>query len=177
MCSTIHAFEQAGLGKAPFRYIGMEHQDISYGQRVVGHAGGCPIMTKPGGTCDYCGTYIVNIFTVESADGNRFKVGCECVRKTGDAGLVRNVDRDVKEMERKRRQEKAKAKRIAEAKATQDAIESLPRVSGILAGIPHPIPAHAAEGRTTLDYVQWLLGYGMRDKAGRVIIQSTKGTT
>lgn len=27
--STIHVFEKAGLGKAPFRYAGMEHQEMA----------------------------------------------------------------------------------------------------------------------------------------------------
>ena len=74
--TSIHPFEAAGLGKAPFRYVGTAVQEIGVdGRRVLGHVGGATVTTKPGGTCAYCGTYIVNMFDIESADGNRFTAG------------------------------------------------------------------------------------------------------
>ena len=146
--TKIHAFEQAGLGKAPFRYVGMLHQEISYGERVIGSAGGIPITTKPGGTCDYCGKYIVNIFNVESSDGHKFHVGCDCIQKVGDAGLTKLVKADVKKMKAAR-----EAARIAQAKA------DLPKAYS-LQGQPHPSSYHAGEGKTLAHYCEWLLKNG-----------------
>lgn len=73
MRTGLHPFERAGLGKAPFR--------LAY-------------LAIGGSCCDYCGTGIVRQFWVQGADGSTFKVGCECVRKTGEAddALVRDVD-------------------------------------------------------------------------------------
>lgn len=140
---TIHPFQAAGLGNAPFRYVGVEHQEIAYGERVIGSAGGVPITTKPGGTCAYCRKYIVNLFVVESMDGNRFHVGCDCIRKVNVIG-TKAMDKDVKEMKKSR-----EAARIAEAKA------NLPHAHG-LRSQPHPNAFHAANGKTLADYVAWL---------------------
>lgn len=46
---TVHCFERAGLGKAPFRYIGIVDQVMSGDNRVIGSIGGCQVETKPGG--------------------------------------------------------------------------------------------------------------------------------
>lgn len=149
--TEIHCFERAGLGKAPFRYVGMEDQTISYGRRVVGSVGGIDITTQPGTSCDYCGTYIRNIFVVESSDGRRFKVGCECIKKTGDEGLIRVVQRDVA-----KRNKAMRAARIAEkARKAEAYVRSFTRAE--LSRHPHPTPSYAAEGLTMDDYVQWWL--------------------
>jgi hypothetical protein len=34
----------------------------------------------------------MNCYLINSSDGQKFAVGCECVRKTGDAGLVKKAD-------------------------------------------------------------------------------------
>jgi hypothetical protein len=149
----IHCFEAAGLGKAPFRYTGMVYQDMAYGQRKV-NIGGVECLTKPGGSCAYCGTYIVNMFNVESADGNRFHVGCECIRKTGDAGLIQKVDRDVKEFERKKRAAKKSAKIAKDREFCQAA------QIGLLAQFPHPSSHFAAEGKTLFDWAKWMMDQG-----------------
>lgn len=153
---TIHCFEAAGLGKAPFTYEGMVDQDISYGQRNIGTIGGVQISTKPGGTCDYCSTYIVNMFRIRSADGKTFKVGCDCLMKTGDAGLIQRVKKDVSEMERKKRAQK-KIDKEAVAKAQCEALLSVPAVCGVLAEQPHPSAYFANEGKTKLDWAKYML--------------------
>lgn len=55
METAIHPFERAGLGKAPFRYVGMVAQDLCYGQAILNRAEheqtGVAVTTKPGGTC------------------------------------------------------------------------------------------------------------------------------
>lgn len=163
---TIHAFEQAGLGKAPFRYIGMEHQDISYGMAVVGHAGGIPITTKPGGTCAFCGTYIVNMFGVESADGNRFHVGCECIRKTGDAGMMKLVDRDEKARKKLQREASEKNRKAAARLLCETGLNA---VAAKLSEQKHPNAYHSAEGLTMFDYVKWMVENKCFTSAAKII--------
>lgn len=65
------------------------------------------------GTCNYCGQPIMNCYLINSADGHKFAVGCECVRKTGDAGLVnkqkalkRQADREKRAAQRQAAYEK-----------------------------------------------------------------------
>lgn len=145
--AAIHPFEKAGLGKAPFRYVGMVDQEISYGQRVIGSVGGIPIMTKPGGTCDYCGQYIVNMFNVVSADGHKFHVGCDCIHKV-DARLEQAIKPDLKKMKAAR--DKA---RIEQARA------DLPNAH-LLRNDPHPSPYHAEQGKRLWHYCEWLLKNG-----------------
>lgn len=88
---TIHIFERAGLGKAPFRCVG------SYESIYKPHP---DAPARPGTSCDYCGTGIMSVFEIRGADGLTFKVGCECVRKTDDAGLRKVVDAIIKKARR-----------------------------------------------------------------------------
>lgn len=151
---TIHCFEKAGLGKAPFRYLGMVDQEISHGNRVIGSIGGCQIETKPGGTCDFCGTAIMNIFNVESSDGHKFHVGCECIKKTGDDGLIHMLDRDVAKMNKKRREDK-KAAALA---ADQLLCEMTPLSK--FSSLPHPHPYRASQGETAVEWVRFMREHG-----------------
>jgi len=75
----LHLFERAGLGKAPFKFVGMSEKRFPNGDGTF----------KPGGSCDYCGTGILYEFHLRSADGKTFKVGCDCIEKAGDTGVLR----------------------------------------------------------------------------------------
>jgi len=76
-----HAFEVAGLGIAPFKFVGCY-------EKIAPKAD--PRMPNlPGAVCAYCGAGIMNCYEVVSGDKNRFVVGCDCIEKTGDAGLIR----------------------------------------------------------------------------------------
>lgn len=70
--SKLHPFERAGLGKAPFRAIGMA-------ERTFQVAPGEPV--RPGGCCKYCYTGIRYAILVQSSDGKVFDVGSDCVEK------------------------------------------------------------------------------------------------
>ena len=108
----VHAFEIAGLGRAPFKCVGMwemppksllEH-NVDAWNNAISNA---PRTSAGGpGSCHYCGTGILNHFLIKSADGKTFLVGSDCVRKTGDAGLINAVKR--------------KAARVKEAKRTAE---------------------------------------------------------
>jgi hypothetical protein len=111
---STHRFEAAGLGKAPFTYEGFQ---VSKWQACPG----APVQA--GSSCDYCGQSIMLVFAIRSADGRRFKVGCDCVAKVGDEGLLSAVKRAQRSHQgelRKARAERARdTKRLARADAAR----------------------------------------------------------
>ncbi len=158
-----HIFERAGLGKAPFRYIGSA---VLKFQAAPGEP------TKPGGSCDYCGMAIMYACRIRGADGREFKVGETCVAKTGDRGLKAKVDRDV-----------AKAKKAA--KGARDASRIAQTIAGlarletrrVLRALPHGQAWAATTGLTALDQVVWLFrkgGTSGKIRACRIVDKSTK---
>ena len=70
-----HPFEKANLGKAPFSCTHVTENVWENGDGT----------TKAGGVCDYCGTGIRWEFWIKGsiAGARQFKVGCDCVAKTG----------------------------------------------------------------------------------------------
>jgi hypothetical protein len=97
MNGVIHCFEQAGLGLAPFKYL--------Y----------CIDMGRCAASCQYCGTGIRYKFFLRSADNREFYVGCDCIYKSGDLGLI-----DIAKKERRRlAKEKRDALNAAKAKDRQ----------------------------------------------------------
>ena len=83
-----HIFEQAGLGQSPYKYVGL---DVLKFQAAPGEP------TRPGGSCDYCGTCITNAARFVSADGKAFKVGLDCAQR---AGLKKSAKRASAELAR-----------------------------------------------------------------------------
>jgi hypothetical protein len=100
-----HAFEIAGLGLAPFRFVGMSENVISYPDGTQ----------QAGGSCDYCSTGIRFECVIVSKDGKRSKVGCNCIAKVGDAGLLKayKTSPEFRAHARALRFKKAEAVRIA----------------------------------------------------------------
>ena len=107
--TVIHEFERAGLGKAPFKLVGVDRRPHS---------------------CEYCYTAIMERCHIMSADGNVFIVGNVCVGKTGDAGLKRVTDAAVKKMRMEAEEERIA--NVSELLKTSNDIRSK------LAGNPHP---------------------------------------
>lgn len=97
-----HIFEASGLGLYPFKLV-------DYYQTVSGTS------------CDYCLTFIKNVFVVKSQDGNTFKVGCDCVAKTGDKGLVDQIKAAKKELSRKAAAEARNLQAAAELQQQREA--------------------------------------------------------
>ena len=141
--SSVHVFEAAGLGKAPFRFVGIYEAKYQ----------ACPgAPVQPGASCDYCGASLLNVCLIRSADGREFRVGCDCVTKTGDHGLRKVVDSAVREAK--------KAAQFKRDSAKVDAIRETfarPDVRMSLAARPHPNADLAARGLTLEDYVGWML--------------------
>lgn len=168
---TLHVFERSGLGKAPFRFVGMLQQDIAYGEAVISREGGILVTTKPGGSCDHCGAYIVNMFQIESSDGKRFKVGSDCVLKTGDIGLAKIVKAKVSELN-KVRTDARNADRIETLKLqlSDNAIRAK------LREFPHP---HGFKGKTLLNFVEYMNlrgGTSGKVKAAKKVAAVVAGT-
>jgi hypothetical protein len=159
--TTVHKFELAGLGKGPFRFTG------NVTEKTFCACPGAPV--QPGSSCDYCGTGIKFEFWVTSSDGKEFKVGCDCIHKSGDRGLIQQISsaerklRDAKNKAAKARKEVRKNERIAAAKAKLDFVR------GSLASKPHPNQYYADQGNTLLDYVLWCLDNHSGEKAASII--------
>lgn len=95
-----HPFEQQGLGKAPFKCVGVT-------ENVFTMPDG---SSKAGGACDYCGTGIRWEFWIKGVEG-KFKVGCDCVAKTGWS--VDGFEKVRAEHTRARRQAGAQSRKVA----------------------------------------------------------------
>ena len=147
MSTIVHKFEEAGLGKAPFRLVG-------HYTKIYQACHDAPI--QPGACCDYCGTGIMDVYLIRSADGKEFEVGCECVKKTGDKGLVDTVKRAANKLKAERRHEREKAK----IKVIRENWANDPDTRAKLAELPHPNSYFAGKGKTLADYVDWLLDRG-----------------
>ena len=98
---TTHVFDH--LGPAPYRFQGVTQNLFTIA--------GCPEASKPGGTCDHCGTGILWEFHLVAADGRAFKVGSSCILKSGDAGLRHAVT----DHQRAQRERRAVTRRAAQA--------------------------------------------------------------
>ncbi len=98
----MHIFERAGLGAAPFRCVGFTEIVFTMPDGT----------TKAGGSCDYCGTGIRDAYWIMGRDGKKFKVGCDCVEKTGDAGLIRGYKNHPEVRAMRRMKTKAKDDRV-----------------------------------------------------------------
>lgn len=137
-----HAFEVAGLGLAPFRFVGASENVITYPDGTQ----------QAGGTCDYCGTGIRLECHILSADGKESKVGCNCIEKVGDNGLLKAYKNSP---EFRCRQRELRAKREAAKEATA-ATELEPMKADFVARaatLPHP----SWSGKTLLDYFNWTI--------------------
>lgn len=155
-----HAFES--LGAPPYRFVGFE-------VRKYQACHGAPIQC--GGSCDYCGTGIMDTYWFVSSDGKRFKVGSDCVRKSGDAGLYSQIQRQINAVKTERRRER-EAEKIA-AIRLQMGDET---VRAKLATQPHPIDYRAKNGATLLNWADWMMvnaGNAGRLAVGKAIAKLT----
>lgn len=149
---SCHPFEKAGLGKGPFRFVGLFRKvgpittQVAPGVEVqVGSPG------QPMGTCDYCGMGIADCYEVASADGKKFVVGCDCIMKvykeygTESADPVkRAIDNARKDAQRKARHAR-EALKLAEYRAWVEAHRAE------LEATPNP----NRKGETIMDRVDW----------------------
>ena len=144
----MHVFERAGLGKAPFRFAGFY---------VSTYQACADAPVQPGTSCDYCGAGLTNVCSVKSADGKQFKVGCDCVAKVGDAGLLKafKSSPEYRKVQREKRQALA-ARKAAEVRGWM----TEPETAEMLASQPHPKGFRDRETDrplTLLDWMDWMM--------------------
>ena len=147
-----HVFERAGLGKAPFKYLGYEHKTYQA-------CPGAPIQV--GGSCDYCCTGITNMFYFQSADGKRFKVGSECAKRSGDKGAIHAVKTQINA------DKKAKRK-ASEAESIDWLLSNLAAVQQVFGLHPHPLDYRAKKGETLWQWAHWMLANS--GNAGKMLV-------
>ena len=162
--ATIHVFERAGLGKAPFKYVGM---DVRRGPYTWTDKSGititCGSPGQPMETCDFCGTSIAVCCHIASAAGKKFIVGSSCVAKTGDKGLRRAVNRDKRKAQVKREEAAVEAfkQTVVESRALLETLSP-----------PAYSPAYSL-----VDYYDWMMenaGHSGRVRAMRVVKKALK---
>lgn len=151
MVREVHPFEKAGLGRAPFRFIGVEVKIgpimLDDGMTMVGSPG------QPMGTCAYCGNGIAECCHIRDADGKTFIVGNVCVNKTADKPLISKVKLAMRKRnaEKRKAREAARIERMLETFARED-------VKAVLATTDSPNAYRAAErGETALCWAEFMV--------------------
>lgn len=142
---TIHPFELAGLGKAPFRFEGVRENVY------IACQGAEP---QPGGSCDYCCNGIRYEYWVSGADGARFKVGCDCIARLYKESKIiadpvkRAVDEHRRKLARDIRHAREKAQ-LADMRAR------LAPHRARMESLPHSRDWAAAKGQTMANEYDW----------------------
>lgn len=90
-----HTFELSGLGVAPFTIIDPRHHAIEKSGVFF---------------CQHCGTIIKNQHFIKSSDNQISVVGIDCLKKTGDHGLIAGEKRIRQETRRLERENVRTAK-------------------------------------------------------------------
>lgn len=139
-----HVFELAGLGVAPFRFVGMVEKVFKAGDQE-----------KAGGTCAFCSTGIRYCCQVVSSDGKSFIVGTDCVNKTGDYGIIKAYKNSAEYRNHQREiRYKREFEKIAAVKNMIDENKE------ILMALPHPNgfrDKQTNEPLSLLDYCNWYM--------------------
>jgi hypothetical protein len=156
--TTLHPWERAGLGKAPYRWLGVRHL---VGPIRIAQADGTTLEIgapgQPMGSCAYCAQGIAECHSIKSADGKVFMVGCDCVRRVSEPGDA--VLKAAEAAAKKRRNAAARARNAVKADASKARLAALladESVRATLAGLPSEQPWKARDGGTRLDDVEFL---------------------
>lgn len=129
---TIHAFEKAGLGRAPFALV------------AVSNSGGST-------SCTYCGTAITQVCVIQDRNGKQFIVGNVCVSRRGGLGLIKQVKAAMRPIKLAARHEQEVIK-IKELGTLLDD----PSIEARLKGRAHPDTWGQKKGLTLWDYCTWM---------------------
>jgi hypothetical protein len=143
-----HIFEISGCGVAPFKLVGYWQLPSTALLEANPEAYNIQMKSAPCsvGCCRHCGMPLIHHYIIKDANGNLFAVGCECVMKTGDNGLIRDVEKTKKKVEKEARAVKTEAKkqtkkqqRLDRIKAAQDAFMSTPENQEIITFLKNKI--------------------------------------
>ena len=150
----IHPWEKAGLGKAPFRWMGITEE---IGPRVYAQPDGTTLTVgsegQPMGCCAYCGQGIAECHHIRSADGKNFTVGCDCVRKVNAKG-----SKVLTAAEKASRARVTDRRRARESAAIAEGEQFLARadVRAFLVSRPSLTKWRAEQGDTLADYIDFV---------------------
>lgn len=142
----VHAWELAGLGKPPYKFV-------SWSYRVFRACPDAP--AQAGATCQFCGHAIMNCCEIKSADGKEFIVGCDCVERIGEKGIVEQFKTSP---EYRKHQEKVRREKAVYAGDRVRQLLNDNRAKFV--SLPHP---YGFYNRKTglplnfLDYCEWML--------------------
>jgi hypothetical protein len=129
----VHPFEAAGLGRAPYRVVGVTEGERGPRRSTDPKTGITTEVGAPGqllSVCAFCSQPIAEVWIVADAGGSRFTVGCKCVEKT-DAKLASdpaalNAAKALRRKARKRAAEarEERARRLLDDEAVRDALRA-----------------------------------------------------
>ena len=150
---VLHPFERSGLGKAPFHYIGMEEKVCKVRDSIVA-----------GGSCDHCSACIRYCFWIASSDGQRFKVGCDCVMKLdrADNVFVSKVEAEMKRVKLQASRERTALRKARERDRITNAAFGLlqdPMIAERFAAMPHPrgfTDRRTGRPLSLANYIDWM---------------------
>ena len=91
-----HTFTLSGLGEAPFMVVDPKQNALEAGHVFY---------------CEHCGTQIIHRYFVKSSCGKVSVVGVDCLKKTGDLGLIAGLKRIVRDKRAAQREAKLSAVR------------------------------------------------------------------
>ncbi len=158
--ATVHVF--AHLAPAPYRYLRFE-------VRTYQACHGAPVQV--GTICDHCGTGIKDTFWFSGADGVEFKVGNQCVTKSGDEGLRKVIAPEVNRIKRER-------KAARDGERIRLGLLLLVEHRATFDNAPHPFAGSSwAADKTLADYLFWMFensGTAGRIRACKIIEARTK---
>lgn len=139
---TIHQFEAAGLGKAPFKF-----------SHII-YAG------SQGSYCLFCGHLISYEYHVLDVNGKQFHVGCDCIESVGDAGLISKALHAKKIL-----MAEIKAKKQEADKATLlEMVTQNSPVMNLLKSTPHPFITNDYKTGRELTYFDYIMYFTKEPK-------------
>lgn len=159
--ATKHVFEH--LAPGPYKVVGFD-------RRTYQACPGAPVQV--GGSCDHCGTGIIDTFVIQGSNGHRFKVGSSCVLKAGDRGLKKQIDPILAKLRREKAEDLDRRKK-ADIKAwlADETLRASLKAEG------HPNEYRAKAGDTRLDWVEFMLRRSGRTGRAKLhkFLKSRKG--
>lgn len=166
MNDPVHPFAKT-LGQGPYRFVGMfsiNPKAPQFGQPVVNPNDVHPNFVRGAGTCAHCNMAILNVYQVQTASGEVFGVGSDCILKAGmPAKELTLVEKAVKAHEKAKRL----ARKVSKGNAARNELSSLLSVhNALFKSQKHPSMPHRSD-LTLFDYVLYCM---TRSNDGGVVI-------
>lgn len=178
----VHPFVRT-LGQGPYTFVGYFYIDKDAGAKGRPYYDASLVhknFVRGAGTCAHCGQGILNIFQIQTGNGEVYGVGSDCIAKVGlPYRELTKVQLAEKAHQKKLRDARKAVKREAAAKARGEAnaaaMEEFTALmqSGDLAKYPHPNEYLRGQGKTLQDYANFCVNGGnvatMLDKIKKLI--------